>query len=177
MFVFDNFTGSICIDKRLLVSRTIVFALTRISIYLKLYLTESLEADCRILLRWLRDPPLPPLTCNSWVPTAPERNARAHFVPDAVGQPEVAAHFAIPMPVLHVRSDVTDGQLKCYNLPPREVLSISGMRPCLLQRRPFFSPSLFPAQFNGPISELDLTRPSSVAIFFKAQASFWSLAT
>jgi len=22
------------------------------------------------------------LTCNSWVPTAPERNAKAHFVPD-----------------------------------------------------------------------------------------------
>lgn len=119
---------SICIDKRLLVSsNAIVPALTRMYIHLsKLYFAESVEADCRILLLWLRDLPLPRLTCNSWVPTARGRNAKVHFVPDAVGEPEVAVHFAIPMPVLHVSSDVTDGQLKCYNLLPARCLASAG---------------------------------------------------
>lgn len=108
----------------------------------RVYLTRSPEVDCRILLSnfVILYPPLPvhPVKFASF---RSERNAKLHFAPDALsGWPKIAAHFAYPARrALDVKSDVTDGQLKCYNLlPPVKCLALTECVPIYSNERASF---------------------------------------
>lgn len=84
--------------------------------------------------------PLPVYRCNSRVPTRKERKASfrsGRAVRAAWSNRRISLSWCR---ALHVRADVTDGQLKCYNLPPVKCLALAECAAVYYNEgHPFFS--------------------------------------
>lgn len=93
----------------------------------RVYLTRVSRSRLQDITFRLRDPISPPFQLVQYNSRVSGPKGMQSFIsPDKLsGRPKIAAHFAILTPALDVRLDVTDGQLKCYNLPPVKCLALT----------------------------------------------------